>query len=44
MLVSLFTWFLLAGFIVLPVTFALLCSTRAVNSIKKAGKAVFGAV
>jgi phosphoglycerol transferase MdoB-like AlkP superfamily enzyme len=44
MLASLFTWFLLAGFIVLPVTFASLRSTRAVNGIGKAGKAVFGAV
>lgn len=44
MLASLFTWLLLAGFIVLPVTFASLRSSRAVSGIGKAGKAVFGAV
>jgi hypothetical protein len=44
MLASLFTWFFFAGFIILPVTFALFCSTCAINSIKKAEKAVFGAV
>jgi predicted histidine transporter YuiF (NhaC family) len=44
MLASLFTWLLLAGFMVLPVTFASLRSSRALNGIGKAGKAVFGAV
>ena len=40
MLASLFTWLLLAGFVVLPVTFASLRSSRTVNDIGKAGKLV----
>ena len=44
MLASLFTWLLLAGFTVLPVTFASLRNSRTLNEIGKAGKAVFGAV
>jgi hypothetical protein len=44
LLAGLFTWLLLAGFMVLPVTFASLRSSRALNGIGKAGKAVFGAV
>ena len=43
-LASLFTWLLLAGFIVLPVTFASLRSSRAFNSLGEASKAAFGAV
>jgi hypothetical protein len=44
MLASLFIWFFLAGFIILFVTFALLYSTRAVNGIGKAKKAIFNTV
>ena len=44
MLASLFTWLLLAGFTVLPVTFASLRNSRAVSGIGKAGKTVFSAV
>jgi hypothetical protein len=39
MLASLFTWLLLAGFIIFPVTFS-----RALDDIGKAGKVVFGAI
>ena len=44
MLASLFTWLLLAGFIVLPVTFASIRNSRALDDIGKARKVVFGAV
>jgi hypothetical protein len=44
MLASLFTWLLLAGFIVLPVIFNSLRNSHAIDSIGKAGKAVFGTV
>ena len=40
-LATLFTWLLLAGFIVLPVTFASLRTSQALNRIGKAGRAVF---
>lgn len=43
MLAILFTWHL-AGFIVLPVTFASIRNSRALDGIGRAGKAVFGAV
>ena len=44
MLVNLFTWLLLAGFIILPVTFSSIRNSRALDDIGKAGKAVFGAI
>jgi hypothetical protein len=44
MLAGLFTWLLLAGFIVLPVTFASLRNSRALNSIGSAGRIAFNAV
>ncbi|KAH8758836.1 hypothetical protein BGZ57DRAFT_771051 [Hyaloscypha finlandica] len=43
MLASLFTWLLLAGFIVLPATFASIRNSRALDGMGKAGKAVIGA-
>ncbi|KAH6667732.1 hypothetical protein B0J14DRAFT_442502, partial [Halenospora varia] len=43
MLVLLFTW-LLAGFVVLPVMFASIRNSRALDGIGRAGKAVFSAV
>jgi hypothetical protein len=42
-LTSLFTWLLLAGFIVLPVIFALIRNSRALNDMGKAGKVVISA-
>jgi ABC-type phosphate/phosphonate transport system permease subunit len=44
MLASLFTWFLLAGLIVLPMTFASIRNSHAPDSIAKAGKVLFGVV
>ena len=44
MLASLFTWLLLAGFIILPMTFSLIRNSRALDDIGKAGKVVFGAI
>jgi hypothetical protein len=44
MLASLFTWLILAGFVVLPVTFASIRNSRALDEIGKAGKTVFGTV
>jgi hypothetical protein len=44
MLASLFTWLLLAGFIVLPVAFTSIRNSRALDDIGKAGKVVFGVV
>jgi hypothetical protein len=44
MLASLFTWLLLAGFMVLPVTFSSLRTSRALNGLGRAGKIVIGAV
>jgi hypothetical protein len=44
MLASLFTWLLLAGFMVIPVTFASLRSSRALSSIGKAGRDAFNAI
>ena len=43
-LASLFTWLLLAGFIVLPGTFASIRNSQALNRIGKAGKIVVQAV
>jgi hypothetical protein len=44
MLANLFTWLLLAGFIILPVTFSSIRNSRALNNIGKARKAVFDAI
>jgi hypothetical protein len=44
MLALLFTWLLLAGFTVFPVTFASIRNSRALDGIGRAGKAVFSAV
>lgn len=44
MLASLLTWLLLAGFIVLPVTFASLRDSGALNSMGYPGKVAYGAV
>jgi hypothetical protein len=43
-LANLFTWLLLAGFIILPMTFSSICNSHALNDIRKAGKAVFGVI
>lgn len=43
MLAILFTW-LLAGFIILPVTFGSIRNSRALDGIRRAGKAVFSVV
>ena len=43
MLASLFTWLLLAGFIVLPATFASIRNSRALDDMGKAGKVVISA-
>lgn len=44
MLASLFTWLLLAGFIVLPVTFASIRNSHALDDIGKAGRVVLRVV
>lgn len=44
MLAHLFTWLLLAGFMVLPVTFSSLRTSRALNGLGNAGKIVISAV
>jgi hypothetical protein len=44
MLANLFTWLILAGFIILPVTFSSIRNSRALDDIGKAGKVVFGAI
>ena len=44
MLANLFTWLILAGFIILPITFSLIRNSRALNDIRKARKAVFSAI
>jgi hypothetical protein len=44
MLANLFTWLLLAGFIILPITFSSIRNSHALNDIGKAGKAVFGVI
>ncbi|KIM93129.1 hypothetical protein OIDMADRAFT_138373 [Oidiodendron maius Zn] len=44
MLASLFTWLLLAGFMVLPVTFSSLRTSRALNGLGITGKIVISAV
>jgi hypothetical protein len=43
MLASLFTWLLLAGFIVLPATVTSIRNSRALDGMGRAGKAVIGA-
>jgi len=44
MLANLFTWLILAGFIILPATFSSIHNSCALNKIGKAGKAVFDAI
>jgi hypothetical protein len=43
MLASIFTWLLLAGFIILPATFALIRNSHALDGMGKAGKVVISA-
>jgi hypothetical protein len=40
MLASIFTWLLLASFIILPMTFALIYNSYALNGIEKARKVI----
>ena len=44
MLASLFTWLVLAGIVVIPMTFASVRNSHALNEIGKAGNAILGAI
>lgn len=44
MLAGLFTWLLLASFVVLPVTFTSIRNSRVIDDIGKAGKVVIGTI
>ena len=43
-LANLFTWLLLASFIILLVTFSLICNSCALDDIRKARKAMFSTI